>query len=46
MMINMLFFTITIRNKQMTEEQYRHQQEIEELIEENKRKQVNIIPFV
>ncbi|HWJ79589.1 MAG TPA: YrzI family small protein [Niallia sp.] len=46
MMINMLFFTITISNNQMSEEQFRHQQEIERIMEENKLKQINTIPFI
>jgi len=30
----------------MSEEQFRHQQEIERIMEENKLKQINTIPFI
>ncbi|KAB7667257.1 YrzI family small protein [Bacillus sp. B1-b2] len=46
MIINMLFFTITIRNKPKSEEQMIHEEQIEKLMEETKRKHVNILPYM
>lgn len=45
MIINMLFFTITVHPKKMTAEEITHQQMIEETMEENRRKQYSIIRF-
>ena len=45
MTINMLFFTITVHQKQMTEEEIIHQQNIEEIMEENRRKQFSMMRF-
>jgi uncharacterized protein (TIGR02413 family) len=46
MTLNMLFFTITVHQKQMTEEEMRHQQIIEEIMEENRRKQLSAVRFL
>ncbi|WP_312093325.1 YrzI family small protein [Niallia sp.] len=46
MTINMLFFTITFHSKKMTEEEKMHQQYIEEIIEENRMKQISVTRFL
>lgn len=40
MTLNIFFITITIHMKKMTEEEYLHLQEIEQMMQENKNKQI------
>ncbi|HWJ79588.1 MAG TPA: YrzI family small protein [Niallia sp.] len=40
MTLNILFVTITIKRKKITEEEYLHLQEIERMMEENKNKYI------
>ena len=45
MTLNILFFTITINKRQMSLEEIRHNEMVNQLIEENRSRQAMIRPF-
>jgi uncharacterized protein (TIGR02413 family) len=45
MTLNILFFTITIKKRQMTLEEIRHNEMVEKMIEENKTRQSMLRQF-
>lgn len=45
MTLNILFFTITIKKRKMSLEEMRHNERVEQLIEENKSRQAMLRQF-